>query len=483
MLSHCNYRWFKRLNVQRQFLPPACRKVDVSHSRSGDVMDRREFLRSSAAAAGLSLAAFSGCATPGSRPDNRPNILFICTDQFNASCAGFAGHPLVYTPNLDRLAARGTVFTNFYSNSPVCVPARAAMFSGLYPHEVEAYDNASPFDGRVPCWTNHLTDSGYRCRATGKLDFLFGRDYGMEEVDTEHGHDLNPDVTAFFRRPIQPRIDSRRQIEGYLDENPHHDTRFVAEAARFLAAEAGSERRPWMQYVGLNSPHPPFVVPRKYFEMYPLNNISLPDAPGGRPPELHPVMAAANHYNMFDTEPFSEGRIVRARAAYYGMITRLDEWVGTILTELERCGQQENTIVIFTADHGEMLGDHGMWFKGTPYDQAARVPLVIAGGPFGAGTVDTPASHVDLAATMLELGGLSAPAGLRGRSLLPLLSGEESGGERAAYGELNNEGNTTGYCWLRTQQWKYVHFVGYEPMLFDMEADPRELNNLAADPG
>ncbi|HLA41440.1 MAG TPA: sulfatase-like hydrolase/transferase, partial [Candidatus Glassbacteria bacterium] len=168
-------------------------------------MKRREFFIAGAAASGLPLLVNSGCI----KSVRRPNILFICADQFNSTCSGFAGNPLVYTPNLDRLAARGTVFTNCYSNSPVCVPARASLFSGLYASDVEAYDNASPFDGRVPSWTNHLRNSGYYCRATGKLDFVAGQDYGLEEVHTEHGHDTSPDITAYFRNPLVPRIDSR----------------------------------------------------------------------------------------------------------------------------------------------------------------------------------------------------------------------------------------------------------------------------------
>ncbi|MFH1070811.1 MAG: sulfatase-like hydrolase/transferase, partial [Candidatus Glassbacteria bacterium] len=339
-------------------------------------MKRREFFIAGAAAAALPLVTGSGCGAGQARP----NVLFICTDQFNAATAGFAGHPLVYTPNLDRLARRGTVFTNCYSNSPVCVPARASLFTGLFAHEVEAYDNAAPFDGRAPCWTNRLAQSGYLCRATGKLDFVAGRDYGLLEVDTGHGHDTNPDITAYFRNPLVPRLDSRAQIEGFIDQKPNGDERCVAETLRFLADDTpGLGGRPWLEYVGLTSPHPPWRVPRRYFDMYPLDNISLPEMPGGRPPALHPCLMAVNHYNRFDAAPIPDGNILRARAAYYGSISRLDEWVGQILAELEKTGRAENTVVVFTSDHGEMLGEHGMWFKSCPYDQAARVPLVIAG--------------------------------------------------------------------------------------------------------
>ncbi len=417
------------------------------------------------------------CGNRTGKRDSRPNILFICTDQFNASCAGYAGHPLVHTPNLDRLADRGTVFSNCYSNSPVCVPARAAMFSGLYPHEVESYDNAAPFDGRVPSWTNRLSDSGYACRATGKLDFFFRRDYGMHEVDTVHGHDLNPDITAYFRRPMVPRINSRAQIDSYLNEQPHRDTRFVAEARRFLSQEADST--PWVQYVGLHSPHPKWVVPANYYRMYNLENISLPRVPGPWPFDLHPVMAAANHYHKFDQAPFPEGNIRRTRAAYFAMITQLDQWVGGLLHALEKSGQAENTVVVFTADHGEMLGEHGMWFKSCAYDEAARVPLIIAGPSFGPGRVDAPVSHVDLAATMLELADLKPFEGMRGRSLLPLAKGEEPDGERWTYSELNNEGNLTGSFWIRKGDWKYIYFAGYEPLLFNLTRDPKEYDNLA----
>lgn len=442
-------------------------------------MQRRDFLRISTAAVGLpSLLNIASCGKDGEAA--RPNVLFICADQFNAACAGFAGHPLVYTPNLDRLARRGVVFTNCYSNSPVCVPARAAMFTGLYPHEVQSYDNAAPFDGRVPGWTNRLTDSGYLCRATGKLDFLFNRDYGMVEVDTGHGHDLNPDITAYFRNPIVPRVDSRAQIEAYVDEKPHGDTRSVAETVRFLDQDVpGLGNKPWVQYVGLTSPHPRWSIPERFYRMYNPENIYPPQLPGGWPPDLHPVMAANTHYNKFDLAPFPESVVRRARAAYYGTITQLDGWLGEILNSLEKNGQAENTVVIFTADHGEMLGEHGMWFKSCPYDPAARVPLVIAGPGFEPKAVDAPVSHVDLAATILELSALEPFPGLRGKSLVPLVQGGETGQERWAYSELNNEGNITGTFWVRKGEWKYIYFVGYPPLLFNLKDDPGEFDNLA----
>ena len=444
-------------------------------------MDRREFFRVSAAAAGIvPLAGPVACGRGPAGSSSRPNILFICTDQFNGSCAHYAGHPLVYTPNLDRLARRGTVFTNCYSNSPVCVPARAALFTGFYPHEVEAYDNAAPFDGRFPTWANRLTASGYLCRATGKLDFRAGRDYGMQEFETEHGHGPSPDITAYFRNPIVPRIDSREQIEAFIDERPSPDEKYVAEALRFLDRDLpGLGRKPWMQYAGLVSPHPPWRVPERFYRMYPPDNILLPELPGGWPPQLHPELAGLNHYNMFDLAPFPEGNILRARAAYYGSITMLDEWVGQIMQALENSGALKNTLVVFTSDHGEMLGEHGMWFKSCFYDNAARVPLIIAGPGFPSGRVDSPVSHVDLAATLLEIAGLPPFEGLRGRSLQPLAAGAESGAERWAYGELNNEGNLTGVFWVRKGEWKYIHFEGMEPLLFNLQEDPGEFGNLA----
>ena len=443
-------------------------------------MDRREFFRLGGAAGIVPLAGLAACGRGPVENPSRPNVLFICTDQFNAACAHFAGHPLVYTPNLDRLARRGAVFANCYSNSPVCVPARASLFTGFYPHEVEAYDNASPFDGRVPTWANRLTASGYLCRATGKLDFRAGGNYGMQETATEHGHDTGPDITAYFRNPLVPRIESRAQIEAFIDERPKPDEKYVAEAVRFLAEDLpGLGKKPWAQYVGLVSPHPSWSISERFYRMYPLDNISLPELPGGWPPHLHPELAGLNHYNMFDLAPFPEGNILRARAAYYGSITMLDEWVGKLMEALEKSGKLDRTLVVFTSDHGEMLGEHGMWFKSCPYEAAARVPLIIAGPGFPAGRVETPVSHVDLVATLLETAGVPPFAGLRGHSLKSLASGAESGAERFAYSELNSEGNLTGVFQVRKAEWKYIHFVGMEPLLFNLKEDPGEFGNLA----
>ena len=452
-------------------------------------MRRRDFIKTGSALAGYSLL---GCGNKNSLSessfsssmdalDKLPNILFLCTDQFNPKCSGFAGHPLVRTPNLDRLAASGTVFTNCYSNSPVCVPARASMFTGFYPHEVGAYDNAAPLRPEIPTWTDTLRDSGYRCRATGKLDFWHNSDYGMEEVHTLHGHDTSPDVTAYFRKPMVPRIDSRQQIEAFMAEEVNHDRVFVDEAVRFIRDDAPKMDEPWVQYVGLTSPHPKWVVPEEIYKTYNLDEIDLPYPEVGWPPKLHPVLQEVNHYNKFDTAPFESKRIQRARAAYYSMITMLDAWVGLIMHTLEQSGQADNTCIVFTADHGEMLGCHGMWFKSVAYDEAARVPLVISGpGIKGGGTVEAPVSHVDVVDTVLCMAGRKSYRGLRGRSVLPLIDGSESGSDRFSYSELNNEGNVTGSFWIRKDNWKYIYYAdGYPAILFDMENDPCEQNNLA----
>jgi len=211
--------------------------------------------------------------------------------------------------------------------------------------------------------------------------------------------------------------------------------------------------------------------------------MPLPNVPPGSLENLHPVFQVLRDFSMFST-PIPEERIRRARSAYYGMITELDESLGGILDELERTGALKDTVVIYTADHGEMLGEHGIWLKRTLLEGAARVPLIMAGASLPAGKViDAPVSHVDLAATLLDLAGVQRPATFRGTSLLPLIAGTPNAGPAHVYAESHMEGNCTGSCMIRRGDWKYIYFSYYSGnLLFNLREDPGEMNNLAGKP-
>ncbi|MBS1825005.1 MAG: sulfatase-like hydrolase/transferase [Acidobacteria bacterium] len=423
-------------------------------------------------AIGSALSAAAAAAQQGAK---RPNILFICSDQHAGAYVGANGHPIVRTPNLDRLAARGANFRQAYCGSPVCAPGRAAMMTGQFASDVGSFCNSTPFDGRALTWGNRLTKAGYRCWATGKMDLWQGKDFGFREEKTSHGHSTDPDITSLFRMPVCFRAGERANANGSFADRVAPDKDKADRALRFLREESKRGAAPWCMYVGFTKPHPKFHAHAKYQEMYPPEKMPLPQWPANYLESRHAAFQMlANFKNI--QNPVPRERVQRARAAYFGLITELDGLIGEVMDELDRSGQAENTLVIYTSDHGEMLGEHGLWLKNVLLDGAARVPLIMAGPGVGKGkTVETPVSHADMVATMLEAGGAERTRELRGHSLL---NGSHPG---YAYAESHSEGNATGSFLIRKEHWKYLYFTGDEPLLFDLKNDPGEFRNLAKD--
>ncbi len=444
-------------------------------------ISRRQFNEALVSGIGASLVTASPLH-PQESPAKKPNILFICADQHSGLVMGPNGHPIVRTPNLDRLAAQGVNFRNAYCGSPVCVPSRAGLMTGMFPSDVGSYCNSTHFDGRVPTWGNRLRDAGYHCWATGKLDLASGKDYGFREVHTANGHAEHPDITSLFRAPLCFRVDERRQIDGKFQERVHPDDARVKYALDFLRNEAPRQQNPWAAYVGLTLPHPSFVALPKYAEVYRPEEMALPNIPAGYLEQRHIVFQALANFKLIST-PIPEARIRRARAAYFGMISELDAYIGNLLDELERSRLLDSTLVVYTSDHGEMLGEHGLWLKNNLLEGSARVPLIMAGPGLPRGrTVETPVAHVDLVATMLDLAAASTAGGLRGRSLVRLAHGQPGNHPVYAVSESHSEGNCTGSFMVRKDNWKYIYFSWYEPLLFNLKEDPGELRNLAGKP-
>ncbi len=423
----------------------------------------------------------AAAATPllGAAASDRPNILFICADEHGGPFVGSAGHPIVKTPNLDRLAAAGVQFRNAYCGNPVCVPSRAGMMTGMFPSDVFSYCNSTPLRKPVPSWGDRLRDAGYDCWATGKLDLTKGTDYGFQEVDTGHGHSINPDITSLFRAPLCYRASVRDEVDGSFGTPGRHDAAVLANALRLLREDARRTQKPWVVYAGFIAPHPKFVAEPKYESMYPPKAMPLADVPDDYLNSRHLVFEQLANFQRVSA-PIPAVRIRRARAAYFGMITELDRMIGELLDELEKSGQMDRTLIVYTSDHGEMLGANGLWFKNVLLENAARVPLILAGGGLPRGkTVDTPVAHVDMVATMLELAGVERDPKLRGHSLAALARGDAGAHPGIAYSESHSEGNCSGSFMIRQNHWKYIYVTGYEPILFDLSSDPGEQHNLA----
>jgi choline-sulfatase len=417
-----------------------------------------------------------GAGIAAAQIDKRPpNVFFICSDQHNGRIMGPSGHPLAKTPNLDRLAAQGVTFTNAYCGSPVCVPARAALMTGMFPSDVGSYCNSTPFDGRVPTWANRLKDRGYHCWATGKLDLSEGKDYGFVEFKTDHLHSSAPDITSLFRNPLCYRVDKQSQFKGEFRARTRGDEQVVRDTLRFVRQDLKKVQTPWAVYVGLINPHPPFVAHEKYRDLTSLQDITLPRIPPGHLDNMHVAFRLMRNFYLTPNS-IPEEDVRSARAAYFALIKELDDSIGQLLDEIDL----GNTLIVYTSDHGEMLGEHGLWFKNVLLEDSVRVPLILAGAGLPKDKkIDVPVTHADLVATLVDAGGVNRPRDLRGRSLLPLMHGTAGDHPGYAYSESHSEGNSTGSFMIRKGDWKYIYFSWHDNLLFNLKSDPGELNNLS----
>jgi choline-sulfatase len=449
-------------------------------------MNRREFGKTLVKGVGgaVAAAALPRAQAQRSRPDTRPNIVFIFSDQHSYKYTGYAGHPFVKTPNLDRIAREGTVFTSAYCQNPVCAPSRASMITGMYASDCNSFCNSTVWDGSHPSWAKLMRAAGYHCWATGKHDLNPAFDNGFEDENVFNGHVVNPDITSLFRRPVGYRMGEREGVRGRTRQERHYrDKPLFDRAEDFLRRRAPALGRPFVLYAGPLMPHPGFVSLDEHYNYYYPNRVDMPVIPDGHLEDLHLMFQELRHFKRVAT-PIPEDRVRAARAGYYGMITELDEYVGNIRQALEETGQLENTIFVYSSDHGESLGEHGLWYKNNLFDVAARVPLVMAGPGIPRGArVDTPVGLVDLVRTFLEWGGAQAHRQLRGHSLMPLMQGRQGDHPGFAFSESHSEGNCTGSFMIRKGDWKYLHFSWHDDLLFNLRDDPGEFVNRIDDPG
>lgn len=416
------------------------------------------------------------------------NVLILCSDQHSRHILGCYGNPVVRTPHLDALAARGTRFANAYTPSPICVPARACLATGRYAHDIECWDNAAPYDGTAaPSWGQRLVEQGHHVTTIGKLHYADG-EIGFPDQRLAM-HSRRGAGLGILREKMPVLTHTRDFVAGAGPGEPEYsryDRAVGAEAARWLCEEGprhAATGRPWALFVSFVYPHFPLVVPEAYWELYPPESVPLPACWAPEEWTRHPVLAWMRWVQGLDT-PFEEATVRRALAAYYGMVTHLDEQVGLVLAALRESGQEAQTRVVYTSDHGDMMGEHGLWFKSVMYDGAAGVPLLLAGPGVPQGKVClTNVSLVDIFPTVLEsVRAAPAPedALLPGRSLVKTAREPDAG--RAVFSEYHDIYSPTASFMLRRGRHKYVHYVGEVPQLFDLELDPGERDDLAQDP-
>ena len=418
------------------------------------------------------------------------NLLVIMSDEHNPKIAGYAGHPIVQTPHLDALAARGTVFRNAWTTSPVCIPARAGFACGKYIHQIGFWDNADAYDGSVPSWHHVLRERGHRVVSIGKLHFrAAGEDHGFsEEQIPMHILDAKGDLLGLVRAD-PPRRGGAKKMAAMAGpgETPYtHYDRDICSRAQVWLREQGSraQDKPWVLFVSFVAPHFPLTAPPEHFYRYWNMKLPLPKLYARETRPRHPYLDDYRGSFCYDDYFETEADVRRAIAGYYGLVSYLDEMIGKICGVLEETGLTANTRVLYTSDHGDNLGARGLWGKSTMYEEVVGVPLILAGPEVPAGkSVATPVSHVDCYPAIVEAVGVEF-AQVRddhpGVSLFEIAGGAAP--QRALFSEYHGMGSTTGAFALRSGRYKYVHYVKYPPQLFDLEADPEELEDLAARP-
>lgn len=466
---------------------------------------------------------------------DRRNILFIMTDQLCARSLGCAGHPLVHTPNIDRLAARGVRFDAAYTTSALCVPARASLATGRYVQSHRVWTNEVPWPADERLMGHYLDDIGVRAFQCGKShytpDYYTGAPEpaismkmangrmspfpDMTTLEYNDGFNLNVDYRAYlhdrgyppdvvdiphhFVRPDGTLVVANTCVPGLASDLPcvldadDTDTAFTSkQALRFLEEEHPD---PWMLYLSYYRPHHPYCPSPPYFRMYDPREVPPPRRTDDELRTAHPLVRAQR---QLCAEIMHDDAHVRwMRSAYYGLITEIDDWVGKVLGVLDARGLLESTLIIFSSDHGDYLFDHWLFGKNSLYDQAYRIPLIVvdpsADADAARGSVsDAPVQIIDILPTMLEWRGAEIPAAIEGRSLLPLARGGTPAEWRDAVfaawdyqafapESCRRAGATRGFN-VRDAAVNYWYFPGLDDVLFDLRADPDEFVNVARDP-
>jgi len=401
----------------------------------------------------------------------RHNIVFVHTDSMDGRLMGCMGHPAMKraTPNLDALAARGVLFRNAYCNNPICCPSRSSTWSGQYTHHCEGWNNHKGLAETDPTFRTRLDEGGYRTQVFGKTDYLSGH------------HTIRARVSPWTRaanihRPSY-RMPGPRVVEDDARGRVHTaDWDDVDRTVQWLQEAAASGEKPFWLYLGIRAPHPAFTISRRYLDMVDESGVSVPP----RDESDHPVLQYQRTVKNW-MHGFSSDVARTVRRIYFAMIAEVDAMVGRVLAAFDELGLTDSTYFIFSSDHGEMAMEHQQFYKMSPYEPSVHVPLIIAGPDARKGAeVETPVSLVDMYPTFMDMAGLAHPGGLDGLSLMPELAGRPSDRPDWALSEFHGTTVNTGCFMLRRGDWKYIHYVGYDPHLFNLKDDPHEVRDLAA---
>ena len=414
------------------------------------------------------------------------NLIVILSDEHQATALGCAGHSFIQTPHLDKLAGRGMRFENAYTPSPICVPARAAFATGKYVHQTSHWDNATPYIGNPTGWGHQLQAAGTPVESIGKLHYRFEEDdSGFDQMHlpmmVKDGVGM---IWASIRHENERLLGSTRMLGDYIGPGESPYTRYdkaVTERTLEWLDDHKSDEKGWCLYVGLVAPHFPLVVPQPFYDLYKDQDFSAVKAHPKDGIKRHPWVELQNQMMDSDAQFKDEAERHAAHVAYYGLISWLDHNIGQILDKLDDTGLSAETTVIYSSDHGDNVGARGLWGKSNCYEESAAVPMIMAGPDIAHGTCQTPVSLLDISATIPSVFGLTPKPDMVGRDLRSLCANEHDP-NRVVFSEYHAAGAVSGAFMVRMGDFKLIHYVGFEPELFDLASDPDELHNLADHP-
>lgn len=423
------------------------------------------------------------------------NILVIMADQLTALALGCYGNDEVHSPNIDRLAETGVIFESAYTSSPLCTPARYAFMTGQNISKNGGYDNAAYMPSTMPTFAHYIRLMGYRTCLSGKMHFV-GADqlHGFEERVTTDIYPADfgwiPDwenaddrIDLWYHNMSsvkQAGVASITNQLTYDDEVGTQSIKAIYEHAR------GEDDRPLCLVSSFIHPHDPYATRDRYWDLYENVDIALPAVSRPSTDQQDPHNRRLEKVIALDAVDISDEEIINARRAYYGNVSYVDEWVGRLQETLEECGMLENTTIIFTSDHGDMLGEFGLWYKMSFREWSSRIPMIVHNpSRFSPARISQPVAQVDVLPTLIDIAHEGTGAGkpdyidpIDGRSLVPLCDGETKEDPNRAVSEYLAEGTGDPMLMIREGNLKYICCPSDPEQLFDLEIDPNEITNL-----
>ncbi|MYF99924.1 sulfatase-like hydrolase/transferase [Candidatus Poribacteria bacterium] len=414
------------------------------------------------------------------------NIVFLFSDEHTGTVMGNSGHPVVQTPHLDRLSENSYTFDNAYCNYPICTPSRLSMLTGQYPHQIDAWDLGAILDRQYKTWGDYLAKKGYETVLCGRTHFN-GKDRFLGFSDR-----LLDDLPRWRHtsgRPPRRTVDARRGSNSHVTEcgpGDHEHTRYDREvtdlAVDFLHRKATfPSDKPFLLYCGYMHPHFPLIAPSEFYSWYDPDTLELPDTWNEPLESQHPVIQHHRWAWRNDIPP-PEDTVRCALASYYALVSSLDAQIGRILDAIDTSPLRGNTVVIYTSDHGEMAGSHGIWQKQCFYESAVKVPLMVRLPSGEIGRVAQNVSLIDVLPTLLDIVGLEKPTELPGESLIEIAGNQQHKTTRTVFSEYHHMGMLNAGYMLKRGDYKLCHYVGNQPQLFNVDIDPLENSDLALNP-